>query len=198
MLKFLSFIIGICLLVIGVIWSIQTYLSPDDLSSCAEPDPLSAKCAPADAIVAISGGDTAARTQEAIDLYEAGWAPIIVFSGAALDEDSPSNAAVMRKQALAAGVPDSAIIIEEDAMDTAQNAIKTARILTDANRIILVTSPYHQRRAYIEFKAVFGDDVTILNHPTINDRQWTSAWFLTPNGWWLALSEMVKSVVTSL
>lgn len=198
MLKFLSLIIGMCLLAIGVIWGIQTYLSPDDLSSCTEPDSSSAKCAPTDVIVAISGGDTAARAQEAIDLYEAGWAPIIVFSGAALDEDSPSNAAVMRKQALAAGVPDSAIIIEEDAANTEQNASKTARLLTDVDRIILVTSPYHQRRAYIEFKAVFGDDATILNHPTINDRQWTSAWFLTPNGWWLALSEMVKTVVISI
>ena len=40
-------------------------------------------CRKADAIVVVSGGDTNARTDEAIKLYKEGWAPLIVVSGAA-------------------------------------------------------------------------------------------------------------------
>ena len=57
-----------------------------------------------DAIVAISGGRTTVRADKAIELYKKGYAPLLIFSGAALD-DGPSNAFAMRDQALAAGVP---------------------------------------------------------------------------------------------
>lgn len=198
MLK-IAFIFGGLVAVFAlVVTSINAFLAIDDLAKCKAPSPLSSACAPADAIVAISGGDTPARTQEAIRLYKAGWAPVLVFSGAALDSSGPSNAAVMRVQALAAGVPDSAIIIEESAVDTAQNASQTVRLVSDARRIILVTSPYHQHRASLEFEHIFGERVEIVNHPTPTDHSWPPNWYVTPGGWWLALSEVVKTLVVAL
>jgi uncharacterized SAM-binding protein YcdF (DUF218 family) len=182
-----------------IVWAINSYLTIDDLATCqAQPDPLVAKCAPADAIVAISGGDTPARAQEAINLYKAGWAPKVVFSGAALDQSGPSNAAAMRKQALAAGVPEEAILLDEKAADTQQNASRTLALLSDAKRIILVTSPYHQHRASLEFQHIFGDSVDVVNHPTYSDHTWPSTWYLTGTGWWLALSESAKTALVSL
>lgn len=198
MLRLTAFCAGILGVVAVIVWGIQSYLVVDDLASCTTPDPLVAKCAPADAIVAISGGDTAARTQTAIELYRAGWAPKLVFSGAALDTSGPSNAAVMRKQALLAGVPDGAIITEETSTDTTQNASQTMALIKDARRIILVTSPYHQHRASLEFAHVFGSGVTIVNHPTSYDWQWPALWFLTPNGWILAIFECIKTAAVSL
>jgi len=181
-----------------LVWGITSYLTIDDLGSCAVPDPLIAKCAPADAIVAVSGGDTPARAQEAIALYQAGWAPKVVFSGAAFDTSGPSNAEAMRRQAIAAGVPEKDIIIETAAADTEQNAVRSFALLTDVDRLILVTSPYHQRRAALEFQKVFGGTVQIVNHPTQTDHIWTKTWYLTTTGWWLALSETVKTFVVSL
>lgn len=198
MLKLALFVGGVAAVGALAVQGVSSFLSIDDLTACSEPTALSAKCAPADAIVAISGGDTPARTEEAIKLYRAGWAPLVVFSGAALDTSGPSNAAAMRKQALAAGVPESAILIDETATDTAQNASQTLRLLRDARRIVLVTSPYHQRRASLEFQHIFGDVVTIVNHPTTTDRLWPSAWWLTSSGWWLAVSESVKTAVVAL
>lgn len=198
MLKLISFfstIIGIFAL---AAWGVSSYLVVDDLAACEAPTPLVAQCAPADAIVAVSGGDTPARAEEAIKLYMNGWAPRLVFAGAALDTSGPSNAAAMRKQALAAGVPDSAILLDETSADTAQNASRTFTLLQDARRIIVVTSPYHQRRAGVEFKKAFGDSVTIVNHPTTTDHVWTGTWYLTSTGWWLGLSETVKTFVVSL
>lgn len=197
MIKLTLFFGGIAGLIALLVWGITSYLTIDDLSTCEGPTVLIAKCQPADAIVAISGGDTPARAEEAIKLYKAGWAPKVVFSGAALDTTGPSNAAAMRKQALAAGVPDSAIVLEENATDTIQNASSSYRLLADARRIILVTSPYHQRRASIEFERIFGDTVAIVNHPTSTDRAWSGTWYLTPGGWWLAISEMAKTAVVS-
>ena len=85
------------------IYSIGAYLGPDDLRGCTEPTQDGGACDEADAIIALSGGDTNARANEAIRLYKLGWAPIIIFSGAAADPSGPSNAAAMRKIALGEG-----------------------------------------------------------------------------------------------
>lgn len=178
-------------------WGLDTYLVIDDLKDCGTPDLLSHQCAPADVIVAISGGDTQARTAEAIDLYKNGWAPKLLFSGAALDTSGPSNAEAMRAQALKAGVPAKDIMLDTHATDTDQNAQGTSALLNSQDkRVILVTSPYHQRRASLEFKKVLGDSVTVVNHPSA-DSSWGPHWWLTPYGWWLAVSEFFKSLVVS-
>ena len=90
-------LIGLVLIAAVVIVGLSHYLSPDDLKDC--PRPGSGQCQKAGAIIVISGGDTEARTAEAVKLYQAGWAPTIILSGAAADKSGPSNAAAMRKQA---------------------------------------------------------------------------------------------------
>lgn len=197
-MKFLGWLIAGFFLFFGTIGIISWYLSPDDLNSCPlEPIADSGKCAKADAIVAISGGDTTARTAEAISLYQNGWADTLIFSGAAYDLDSPSNARAMKFQALEAGVPAENIEIEEYARDTEENAKRTLRVASErgAKRIILVTSAYHQRRAGIEFRQTFGD-VEIVDHPVPHDSHWSIKWWMTPHGWWLALGELVKIIYT--
>src|SRR5258707_7766463 len=134
--------VGLVLAVIGV----NSLLVIDDLKDCPAPDVLVAKCAPADAIVAISGGDTPARAAEAIKLFKAGWAPKLIFSGAAQDTSGPSNAEAMRRQAIALGVPADAIVLDKNSVDTNQNASHVQQILgSRPTIIILVTSPYHQQ-----------------------------------------------------
>lgn len=178
---------------IVVVVGLSLYLAPDDIARC-EPTPgLSSPCGEADAIVAISGGDTLARANEAIELYKRGWAPLLIFSGAAQDKSGPSNAEVMRTTALEAGVPDDAIIIESEGETTKQNAEKTKSIF-DQHRlesVILVTSSYHQRRAGLEFAKRSGD-VQVRNHPVSHDNQWSVWWWATPTGWYLAISEFAK------
>lgn len=150
-----------------------------------------------DAIIAISGGDTTARAEQATKLYEEGWADEIIFSGAALDPLSPSNAQVMREFAEHSGIPDEVINIEESAQNTAQNASNSQEIVQeyDFDSIILVTSPYHQRRAYLEFRDKLGPDVEIINYPVDSDN-WSKTWWLTPSGWYTTASETVKTSIT--
>lgn len=188
----ISIIVAVAVVIIGL----SIYLAPNDLAGCKEQPGDSQPCLPADAIVAVSGGDTSARTNEAIKLYQNGWAPKLIFSGAAQDKSGPSNAEVMRRAARAAGVPDSDILTEELGETTKQNAVNTQSILERNNisSVILVTSAYHQRRAGLEFTARSAGTVTVRNHPVMTDNQWSYAWWLTPMGWVLAVSEFVKII----
>lgn len=192
MIKWLiGLVVLIALAIIGIGW----YLAPDDLASCHEQVSSAPNCRPVDAIVAISGGNTSARAEEAITLYQHGFSKRLIFSGAAKDTSGPSNAMMMEVLAERAGVPASAIEIDESADTTEQNAQDSEKIFEQDNihSIILVTSGYHQRRASLEFHK-FTSGVLIENHPAANDSDWQWYWWATPRGWWLAGGELVKIV----
>lgn len=178
--KFFAVIVSICVAIIGYIVVVSLYLPTSD--------PLKK----ADAIIAVSGGDTQGRTKHAINLYEQGWAPKLIFSGAAADPNSASNAKVMMSIAAARGVPIKDIQLDEYSRDTKENAIKTKNIIGGAKTIILVTSDYHQRRVNKEFVKAYGTDIEFINSPA-KDKNWgRKTWFLTPYGWWISITEPVK------
>lgn len=193
----MKFLIILFLSLAAVIISLSIYLQPDSFALCPDNGNPSTRegCKPVDAIIAISGGDTLGRTRHAVELYQEGWAPLLIFSGAAQDKSGPSNALAMRRAAIDAGVPSSAILIEENAENTEQNAANTNRLLelNSVSKVILVTSGYHQRRANLEFHRMLDKNITIQNSPT-SDKDWGWFWWLTPRGWWLAIGEFVKII----
>lgn len=182
-------------LLVAIILGISFYLQPNDFMACGKQPVAGTKCSSADAIVVVSGGDTKARTAAGIELYNEGWAEYLVLSGAARDKSGPSNAAAMQVQAEDAGVPRSAILIDEEAVNTQQNAENTQSIFKQRNftDVILVTSGYHQRRASLEFNKR-SDGIAIHNYPVLNDNDWGWYWWATPRGWWLAGGELVKII----
>ena len=135
----------------------------------------------ADAIVAISG-DTGARANTAIALWKQGYAPLIVFSGAAIDPDSVSSAEIMRREALRQGVPESATLIEPVSTTTEANAGEVAKLMVERKlrSAILVTSPYHQRRAALLFARSFEPAGLVLRNYPARDPEWDA------DLWWLA------------
>ncbi len=159
------------------------YLSPQD-----NPDK-------ANAIVVVSGGQTTSRAEKGIELYKQGYAPNIIFSGAALD-DGPSNAFAMRDQALASGVPASNIYIDEKSQNTYENAVNTKAILQSlaASKIILVTSPYHQRRANQTFKSALGKGYQVLGVSAFDDRWSKSQWWRRGFPLFISASETWKLI----
>lgn len=184
MMKSLGVIIGVVALLIGSFIVFVSFYLPLQ-------DPLEK----ADVIIAVSGGDTSGRTKHAIDLYKEEWAPKLIFSGAAKDPKSASNAKVMMSMAVGQGIDPKAILIDEQSRDTKENAEKTRELVGDKKTVILVTSDYHQRRAYKEFQRVLGEDVKIINAPA-KDKHWgRKSWFLKPYGWWISLTETVRAVL---
>ena len=196
----MKYLVIIPVMLAALIVAISFYLQPNDFIGCQDrPTAQSGQCSPADTIVVVSGGDTNARTDAGIALYQHGWADNLIFSGAAQDKAGPSNAAVMRSRAIANGVPAAAIHVEEEASSTQENAEKT-RAIFSINRyktVILVTSGYHQRRSAIEFGRLTGD-LQIMNYPVLQDQDWSFWWWLTPRGWWLAGGELVKIVISGV
>jgi uncharacterized SAM-binding protein YcdF (DUF218 family) len=179
--------VGVALFVVAVIaavafFSVGFYLSPQSALKKT------------DAIVAISGGDTQARTAAAVALYQDGWAPVLIFSGAAADPSGPSNARAMATAAEAAGVPASAILLDETSVDTSQNATNVAMIVQEHgyHSIILVTSPYHQRRAEIAFHRALGANFPIINHSSYDQLWRRSDWWATSYSRSLTYSELKK------
>jgi uncharacterized SAM-binding protein YcdF (DUF218 family) len=169
-----KFLVGV---LVGVVLSVGTALSAFLLTGSwlAVEDSL----AKSDAIVAISG-DTGARADTAITLWKAGWAPIIIFSGSAIDPESVSSAEIMRREAIRQGVPEAATVVEPASATTEENAAEVAKLMVQRKlrTAILVTSPYHQRRAALEFtRALTPSGLTFLNHPA-RDPEWNA--FL----WW--------------
>lgn len=192
-------LILLSLFVVGIIVGLTVFLQPDDLKNCQDKPDNTATCSSADAVVAISGGDTTARTNEAIRLFNDGWGKYLIFSGAAVDKTGPSNALAMKQIAIDAGVEPTLIYIDESAETTKENALNLEKVFKDLSidKIVLVTSGYHQRRAQIEFQK-YTNDVEIISHPVASDKDWSIWWWLTPRGWWLAGSEMAKIIVLSL
>jgi uncharacterized SAM-binding protein YcdF (DUF218 family) len=134
----------------------------------------------ADAIVVISG-DTGARANTAIALWKQGYAPLILFSGAAVDPASVSSAELMRREALRQGVPEKATLIEPASATTEENASEVAKLMVQRKlrSAILVTSPYHQRRADLLFTRSFRPVGLVLRNYPARDPEWN------PDLWWL-------------
>jgi len=153
-----------------------------------------------DVIVAISG-DTGPRVETAVRLWKDGYAPRILFSGAALDPQSVSSAEIMKREAIQRGVPESAILVEPASATTEENATLVTALMQkeSLHSAILVTSPYHQRRAAYLFARAFAPAGLVFHNHPADDPDWD------PNTWWLsrgsrrlALVEVVKLTATIL
>jgi uncharacterized SAM-binding protein YcdF (DUF218 family)/glycosyltransferase involved in cell wall biosynthesis len=99
-----------------------------------------------------AGGGYQERVKTAVDLYRAGFAPRMVFeSGYAF---TFKEAEVMRELAMRLGVPDSAIVLETQGAHTHDYVIRVREVLRarDWRRILLVSSPYHMRRAMLVWR----------------------------------------------
>ncbi|WP_285688961.1 YdcF family protein [Actinoplanes sp. NBRC 103695] len=92
----------------------------------------------------------------AADLYQQGWFPYAVFSGAGnpiRPELFPDGEAVkFRELAIAAGMPPERALLERRASNTGENITLSRTVLAEAGihpkTVTLVCRPYDQRRAY--------------------------------------------------
>ncbi|WP_420387483.1 YdcF family protein [Roseivirga sp.] len=96
--------------------------------------------------------DGADRITHTLQLYREGKVKhILVSGGLGFEQVTNSRAADRLKSFLVmAGVPDSVITIEPDAVNTYENAVKSAEILRSkfpGQKYLLVTSAFHMKRA---------------------------------------------------
>ncbi|MDQ6670527.1 MAG: YdcF family protein [Chloroflexota bacterium] len=173
----------------GLIIGVAALIGPGILLDTPQP-PLQLS----DAIVVISGDEQMARFQEGVNLYERGLGRYVVFSGAAYDNGT-SNADVMRDLAVQRGVPDQAIFEEPRGGDTWGNAVYTRQVLEEhgLHSAILVTSPYHARRAKLTFDAAYAGSSIVLRVHAAPDSQWRKqSWWQQPETRRLTFTELQK------
>ena len=126
-----------------------------------------------DAIVVFGGGvgetgspgkSTIERARYAAELYLKGYAERIIFSSGYTY--FYNDAANMKLLALSMGVPESGIILEQEANSTYENVIFSKEILGRHKwrSIILVSSPYNMRRSSLVFNRS-GENIKVFYVP---------------------------------
>jgi uncharacterized SAM-binding protein YcdF (DUF218 family) len=128
-------IIAVAVLILGVLgWAALTrHLAPTSNTALTRFDAIIVLGTPADR----DGNPTPAqlaRVTEAVHEYEQGVAPRLIFSGGVTDRNGATHTdwvegLVMAHAAEAQGIPESAIFVEGEAMDTIQNACYSVRIM---------------------------------------------------------------------
>ena len=108
------------------------------------------------------------RVALAVELYRAAAAPVMVLSGGGAGP--VSEAEIMRDLALAAGVPETALMCEPDSRNTVENAMNTARVLRERrmSRVVLVSDRTHLPRAALLFRLAGLDVVGRAGVPALS------------------------------
>lgn len=132
----------------------------------------------ADAIVVLAGDSNGERVAQGVELYKRGYGKFILMSGGPVmwKETYAEN---MRRQARALGVPDRDIVVQAQSESTYEDARFSYAILKErkVRSIILVTSPFHSRRAMRTAKRVFGKEIKIISYPVQKSRSRAEGWW---------------------
>ncbi len=113
------------------------------------------------------------RMRRGVELFEEGLAPLLVVVGSA------PEARVMSAHARALGVPAAAILADGGSRDTADNARRAVAVLCAGRpecrpTVIVVSSPYHLRRAQRLFRCA-GADAQVAATPIPDDALWQAS-----------------------
>jgi uncharacterized SAM-binding protein YcdF (DUF218 family) len=115
---------------------------------------MAGRCSEADAIVVLGCRGPAAlrRLEIGMRLFEAGAAPLLVLSGGG--SGPVPEAELMRRAAVAQGVPETAMLIDTVSRNTVENARETARLLSarGLGSVLLVSDRVHLPRAALLFR----------------------------------------------
>ena len=122
-----------------------------------------------------------ARVEHAVKLYDDGAAPQLIMSGCCsvkLDiRPSLTEAGAMADYAISLGVPASAILMEEDSVDTIGNFYYTKKNLLLAcswYNLGIVSTPSHVERSEWLAQRILGPDFEITGHPSAQPAGWTT------------------------
>lgn len=162
--------LAVGVLALLMLWLPSTPRIAEGLLSSLEqrhPARLAAASESADVIIVLGGGTTGrSRFKPEVDLgpsgsrllhgfrlYKAGKAPLLLLSGGSL-WTRPTEAEQMRGVLSEWGVPDGAMILEDESRNTRENAVASLRLMQQRGlrRALLVTSAFHMPRALAIFQ----------------------------------------------
>lgn len=89
------------------------------------------------------------RCERALEVWQEGYAPKMIVSGACGGGGDATEGAVMRRWMIGAGVPEADVFAETEAVNTVEN-LRNSRAIMEAqgwHSAIVVTSDYHVQRS---------------------------------------------------
>ncbi len=130
------------------------------------------------------------RLPAAVELYKKGRAPKLLFSGGTVwaGQSNKSEAVLMRDRAIELGVQPQHILIETESRHTKENVLSSLMVLDRAfmlhniRRLLVVTSAYHVRRAYLTLRTYMPRWVEYTLCPADDQMTQKDNWWLTPEG----------------
>jgi len=135
-------------------------------------------------VIIVLSGDSGERLAYGVKLYQESYADKLLLSG---------RQSGMEEQALSLGVPEGAILLEDQATTTFENGKYSLKIVKEQGykSAIVVTSPFHTRRSSIIFAQLFkGIDLTIC--PVPYDPTMIHNWWKDSNSRQFVISEYLK------
>jgi uncharacterized SAM-binding protein YcdF (DUF218 family) len=150
----------------------------------------------ADAIVVLGGeGGNFFRVQQGVDLFNRGYAPVVVFSGGTLKDAglACSSAQLSLEAAQQLGLLAGAAIIADGAQSTYDEAVNLGRLAQQHrwHSLILVTDLFHTRRTARTFRTLLPD-TTIYLSAASNPNYDAGRWWQTEEGLVTVLNEVIK------
>jgi uncharacterized SAM-binding protein YcdF (DUF218 family) len=162
-IHFLLFLIGVGLLgIITFIFHEGILLIPGEFLIIQD------KLRPADLIHVIAGLDH--RTDYAIQLYKLGYAKRIFFTGGWCTFHHHYHGEFSKRRALAQGIPLEAIATDDTHVTSTYSEILRLKEFIrksglPIHSLIVVSDPYHMRRARWAYRHVFGKEIPVQMAP---------------------------------
>jgi uncharacterized SAM-binding protein YcdF (DUF218 family) len=150
-------------------------------------------------VILVPGDSHPQLMEKAAELYHNKFARYILPSGGLNPKlvGYETEWEYLRAIGIELGVPDHAILKEDKARHTFENAELTWNVLQTLNKpirkVILVCKAYHSRRALLTYQSIFPTDVEFYVSPVIDKRGITrDNWFLDSEKISLVMGEVVK------
>jgi uncharacterized SAM-binding protein YcdF (DUF218 family) len=131
--------------------------------------------AKADCVIVLGSHDTRVAERGA-ELFLAGWAPLLVFSGhlgaLTLGMWTRSEAEIFADVAVGLGVPRERILIESRSTNTGENVVFTRALLAEKGlrprKAIAVQKPYMERRTLATFQQRWPELEVVVTSPQVD------------------------------
>ncbi len=149
-------------------------------------------------VLIVLAGNSPYRAQHAAELYHQGWAPYLLISDEAVKTHGLNTTwRELYAQGVAKiDVPREAVITWPGiAINTYEEAQKSRDMMLARGwkRAIVVTDPFHSRRAILIFRAAFrpaGLEVTVS--PNLASPENVDEWWTNTDGWQRVIQEYIK------
>ena len=129
-----------------------------------------------------------ARLDHANDLFRKGLAPVVITTGGAAADPKYSEGGVGHDYLMRKGVPESALIAETQATDTAESAVRVAAIMraNHMNSCLAVSDAYHMFRIRM---LLMHQGLRVFLAPRADSR---------PKSFWLSMVALMKESASYL